>query len=131
MTEDLKNPLDPTLTLILNDDTPGQYVYSLEIQVTDRCIDARSKTVEPLIEKPKEGFLDLNLAFQLLDPAATCESNVEIAELTDNPEGLPGNITVLIKDNATARQQPPLDGDGHGPQSDGKTIIRFQDAIHR
>lgn len=131
MAEDLDNPLNPILALILTDDTPDRFVYTLRVQVTDRCIDPAAPSFLLPDERSQPDLEDLIVTLQLLDRTATCTTPVRDVELTGNPKGLPGVIAVVIKDIPTSRQHSLQDGDGHGPQSDGKTIIRFQDATHR
>lgn len=119
MTESNSNPLDPTLDLfqVIDDQT---HTYFLTVEVTDRCIiDKPEITVEEA-----ENEVNLTILYSLFPDEANCTEPKVILKIDQNPEGLPGEITVLIQ-NSRSTTLPP---NYLSPMADGKSIIRFEKA---
>lgn len=119
MTESNSNPLDPTLELLQTIEDQ-KYVYLLTVEVANRCIiDKPEITVQ---ESGNE--VNLIILYSLFPEGATCKERKVILKIDQNPEGLPGEITVLIQES-TAATFPSND---YSPMADGKSIIRFEKA---
>lgn len=130
MTQEVPNPLDPVLGLTYEKDHEV-YTYYLTIAVPDKCLDGDS---QQLITDPVEvaaiaaiaeftiveGEINDVVSLSVLGSNACDDPNVETVIIRNNPDGKPGTIAVLIKNPPTL---------GHSPQSDGKSIIRFEKAV--
>lgn len=119
MAESNSNPLDPTLELLQTTEDQ-KYVYLLTVEVANRCI----------IDKPQitvqesENEVNLIIFYSLFPDGATCKEPKVILKIDQNPEGLPGEITVLIQESRTTAFPPNY----YSPMADGKSIIRFEKA---
>ncbi len=118
-----ENPLKPKLDLTYSI-SGGIYTYCLTTQVSDRCINTTTENcgLNPLYEVNQFRVNDL-VSFDLLNARETCDNQIVMTEIKNNPTGLPGEILVKIKEFLISNH-----GDGHGPEPDGRAIIRFEKA---
>ena len=130
MIQETNNPLDPVLDLTY-EVRGGIYTYYLTITVPGYCLDGES---QQLITDPvtvvelaalaefsiKEGEVNDVVSLDAVEYNESCDNPAVMVTISNNPDGKPGSIVVLIS--------PPAVLPGHSPQSDGKAIIRFEKA---
>lgn len=119
-----ENSLNPILDLTYSVNERGDKVYYLTIQVENRCINTATESsgLNPFYEVDEFSVNDL-VSFVLLKVNEICDNPIVTTEITNNPTGLPGEIVVQIKETYITNH-----GDGHGPEPDGRAIIRFEKA---
>ncbi len=119
MAESNSNPLDPTLELLQTTEDQ-KYVYLLTVEVANRCI-----INKPEITVQESGSeVNLIILYSLFPDGATCKERKVTLKIDQNPEGLPGEITVLIQESKAAT----FPSNDYSPMADGKSIIRFEKA---
>lgn len=116
-----ENPLNPVLGLSYRITENKAYVYYLEVGVKDRFINRTSETMEDDPAAATKNGMDLVVGYALRNEHINGENQSVHLQITSNPEGLPGGITVLIS-------EPDIPKDIYSPQADGKSIIRFEKA---
>lgn len=119
MTESDNNPLDPTLELTKTGEDQ-KYVYILTVDVKDRSIIDNPE----MTYKEENDRVILTMDFALYPKWSPRKPRKIVYEITLNPEGLNGEIMVLIHEF----NSPVLPGKNYGPMADGKAIIRFEKA---
>lgn len=138
MTQEEPNPLDPELGLtyeVSQLDGENVLTYYLTIAVPRECLDGDSQqlitdpvAVAAIAEMAKftvvEGEINDVVLLSVFKSNACIEPNVKTVIIRNNPNGKPGTIAVLV-----SPPPPPTSNYSHSPQSDGKSIIRFEKAV--
>jgi|GEM_PF-6989047 len=128
-----ENPLNPILDLTHSISDGGIYTYYLTTQVPDLCIDIDSKEV---ISDPDvlgeiallagytlvPGEVNIAVTYSVISCANPSAVRTNTTDITTNPEGKKGLIIVLIAPESTSIMAE------HGPEPDGRAIIRFEKA---
>lgn len=124
MSEELENSLDPFLELSYTINDQGLHTYFLAVYVADKWIMRITENEELMPVDDEGGELDLLVTYQVRNYDLLLGDQKSHLEITANPEGLPGEIVVLISDF----DRPDIN-DFYQPKADGKSIIRFEKAV--
>lgn len=124
MSEELENSLDPTLELYYKINDQGLHVYFLSVYVVDKWIVQTSEQDELSLSGDESKTLSLWVSYKVRNHDLLLGDPKAHLEITCNPEGLPGEIVVLIGELEVLHLN-----DFYQPKADGKSIIRFEKAV--